>query len=269
MRRLLICLPLCFLLAPVQVEQAGPQPAQAPEASTSPETRPDAATMEHLAASDPVAFLETCLQRTRREVTTYRAVMHKQERIDGTLHPPEKVELLVREQPYSILMRWLQGERRAKAVLYVETENQGRLLALPAGFIGRVSGVISRDVDGAEARQSGRYTVKDAGLQQGTRRTVRDWIARRHIAPLQVEYLGVRQVLEADGRWCYTLRRTCPEPEFDGLNEVTIYIDRDTWLQVGSVVRGPAGLIGSYYYTGLQLNVDFPPEQFQRSALSQ
>jgi hypothetical protein len=271
MRRLLYCLPLCLLLAPNGIEPAAPQPGATyttPHPTNADAALPSKAELERLAENDPVAFLETCLRRTQREVSTYRVVMHKQERIEGKLQPPEEVELFVREQPYSVVMRWLQGERKARSVMYVEGANNGKLLALPSGFLGRVSGVVSREVDGAEARQSGRYTILEAGLQQGLWRTVRDWTARAKVTSLQVAYQGIKTVPEVDGRECYVLRRTCARPELDGITEVILYIDTATWLQLGAVVRGPVGLIGEYYYRGLRLNIELPPDQFTPAALS-
>jgi len=65
-----------------------------------------------LPVADPVEFLEKCLaEYDRRGIEGYRLVMHKQERLDGQLQPPEVIEVFFRARPYSVTMRWLQGAR--------------------------------------------------------------------------------------------------------------------------------------------------------------
>ena len=106
MLRLLIFLPVCLFFAPAYPETVtdeGPFLPESPLAAASAEEEP-------LPVADPVAFLEKCLERFDQEgIQGYSCVMHKQERIEGKLQPSEDVELFVRTQPYSVLMRWLRG----------------------------------------------------------------------------------------------------------------------------------------------------------------
>ena len=49
---------------------------------------------------------------------------------------------------------------------------------------------------------------------------------------------------------------------------MTIYIDKETWLQVGTVLKGDGGkLVGEYFFRDLKLNPEFKPDQFLRAAL--
>ena len=75
---------------------------------------------------------------------------------------------------------------------------------------------------------------------------------------------------EAGDRVCYTLRRDqYPKPEEDGVTELTIYIDKETYLQVGAVLKGEGGkLIASYYFRDIKLNPEFKADQFTRAALT-
>jgi hypothetical protein len=226
--------------------------------------------METLARQDPVAFLENCLRRYHREVTGYGCVMQKQERIGGKLQPREVVEAAFREKPFSAYLRWIEGARRAERALYVEGEHGGKMLARPTGFLARkIAGdVVERDVDGADARQSGRYTLAEFGIAKGTERTLVGFLAARKRGELRVAYLGEQKLVEAGDRLCWKLRRTYARPEGDGFTELTLYVDKDNWLQVGSVLKGEGGkLIGEYFFRDIQLNPTFEAGQFQRSAL--
>jgi hypothetical protein len=262
MYRLLLGLPLCLLLAPACVEDK-------PAAQTASPV-PAAVSTEPLPEGDPVKLLEKCLERYEKSaIKTYSLVMHKQERIGGRLQPTEEIDLFYREQPQSILMKWRKGQRKANAALYVAGENNNLMLANPAGLAGRLVKVVSRDPDGEEARQSGRYTIKEAGLKSALVRSLKAWKAAQDNGTLRYDYLGLRKVPEVGDRLAYVVRRLNAQPEDDGVLEVTLYIDKETYLQIGSVQKGEGGkLIGSYFFRDIRLNPEFPPEQFQRSALT-
>jgi hypothetical protein len=231
---------------------------------------PHAAEMEEVARSDPVAFLETCLRRFQREVHGYRMVMQKQERIDGGLQPLEVIEVVLQEEPYRVFMRWREGARNAERVLFVEGENDGQLLARPNGALRRaIAGdVVAKPVDGPMARQSGRVPLNKFGIRKTMERTRASWILARDQGTLQVEYLGEHRIKEANDRLCYQFHRVCAQPEGDGVLEQMIWVDKETWLQIGTVVKGEGGqLMGAYYYRDIQLNPEIKSEQFQRAAL--
>jgi outer membrane lipoprotein-sorting protein len=57
-------------------------------------------------------------------------------------------------------------------------------------------------------------------------------------------------------------------PEDDGVTELIIYVDTETLLQVGTVLKGADGqLIAEYYFRDIRLNPQFRPNQFTRAAL--
>ena len=84
-----------------------------------------------------------------------------------------------------------------------------------------------------------------------------------------VEYVGLKKIPEVGDRECYILKRPhYDKPEEDGVMSATFYIDKETWLQVGSVLKGAEGeLIGAYYFRDIQLNPDFRPGTFSAAVL--
>jgi hypothetical protein len=227
-------------------------------------------THEPLPAKDPVDFLKKCLERYQEEkISGYTSQLHKQERIQGRLQPSEEIEVYFREHPYSVLMHWLKGQKLADSALYVEGKNDGKLLVHPSGLAGRLVQVVSRDPEGEDARRSGRYSLKEFGLRKATERSYHDWKEAQDQGTLHADYLGVRQVYEAGDRPCYTLHRTSTKPDDQGVTDVTLYIDKDNWLQIGSVLKGPDGkIIGEYMFRDVRLNPPFKPGQFESSALT-
>ena len=85
-----------------------------------------------------------------------------------------------------------------------------------------------------------------------------------------MKYEGIEKVAKAGDRLCYKLVRTPDEPPeaIEGINELTIYIDRATLLQVGSIVKDAKGeFIGEYFFRDIELNPTFDNEQFTRKKL--
>jgi hypothetical protein len=229
-----------------------------------------AADQEPLPAADPVDLLTKSLDHYKqREIKGYRAILLKQERIADKLQPREEIELFIREQPYSVFMHWLKGARRADTALYVEGENSGEMLIHPSGLAGALVKVVSRDIHGADAREAGRYSIKDLGLRRAVELSITSWKAAQDAGTLRARYLGVRNLVEAGDRPCYTIRRTNDKPDEEGLVESTLYIDKETLFQIGAVLKGPEGkLLGEYIYRDIDLNTKFKDNQFKRSAVA-
>jgi hypothetical protein len=260
MYRLFICLPLCLLMAPARPELVAM--VELPD--------PDPGLQKPLPNKDPVVFLQMCLDRYQEQkITGYTCILEKQERIGDRLEPREVIDAAFRAKPYSVFMHWKQGARRAESALYVEGENDNKMLVHPTGIAGVLRKVVSRDPEGADARAGGRYTIEEFGMQKATERTLRDWKAAQKEGTLRVDYRGVYNVHEVGDRLCYVLRRTCAKPEADGVAKVTIYIDQETWLQVGTVLKKEDGqLLGEYLFHDIKLNPKFSADQFKPTALA-
>jgi hypothetical protein len=265
----LLSLPLCLFLACSPTAADSNEKDNPPEVDTPKAWQPpDNATMKQLAAKDPIAFLENCIRRYNRDVQCYRVKFHKKERINNKLYDAEEIDVCFRDKPYSVLFRWSEGARKATATLFVEGENEGKLLVKPTG-LASLAGIVKRDPEGSDAKKSGRYSLKEFGLKNSTLRALASWKAAQAENALHVELVGEEKVKEAGNKTCWVLKRTkYNKPEKDGVIETTLCFDKDTWLQVGSVVRGEDGkLIGEYYFSDIQLNPKFDDETFQREAL--
>src|SRR5262245_3610247 len=186
-------------LLPLSASGRGPGGGVVSGAPREEKNLPDSARMEALAKEDPIAFLENCLARYDREVKGYSLTMQKQERIQGKLQPREVIEVHFKHGPaangHSVFMRWVEGARLAARVLYVDGENDNKMVVKPAGVGGFLT--VARDPDGLDARRSGRYTVKEFGLRFGLQGTLDSYRAARKDDALHVEYLGRKKIKEA------------------------------------------------------------------------
>lgn len=269
MKRLLLCLPICLLLAPENLPPITPTESSRLEEVVDDGSRlPTVAEMDRLAETDPVAFVEKTLVRYEREVEGYRVLFQKKERVLGTVYPVEKIDVAFREKPFSVRFFWKEGAREASRVLYVEGENDGKLVAKGASWRALV-GLQYRAIDSDDAKKSGRYPITEFGMKVGAQRTLGAWIDARKNGTLKVEYLGEKSVSELDGRLCWVLRRTgYQEAEEDGIGETTLYFDKETWLQTGAVLRTrTGGFIADYWFRNIELNPTFPADTFTTGAL--
>jgi hypothetical protein len=229
---------------------------------------PDNAGMVRLAKTDPIAFLADTIRRYDRDVRGYTCTLIKQERVGGKLHPQETIASKFREKPFSVLMDWKEGIGLAKKTLYVAGENDGKLLAMPAGWR-RIAGIQSRDVKSADAMKTSRFPITEFGLKKGVVAALVPWKKAKKRGDLKVVYGGVKRLPELNKRPCWELKRVgYPRPEDDGVTEATFYFDTENWLMIGTILRGEEGqLIAKYFFRDVELNPEFDEDTFTRKAL--
>jgi hypothetical protein len=278
MRRMMVCLPLCFLIIPWVTEESDSGAREDIAAFVDDSAQlPDTQKMEKLAQEDPIIFLENCLRKYTRSVKGYHCTFLKQERLSGKLQPSEVIAATFRQEPYGVFFKWKEGTRLAQSALYLEGENQekikgqlkGFMLVHPAGLAGKLAPVVRKDPNGEEAKQQSRYSLTDFGLEKGTLRTWNSWKKAKETGNLHVEYQGIVKLKEANDRPCFKLRRfDYQSPEEDGITELVIYVDTETWLQIGSELKGHEDKwVARYYFKDLQLNPEIPDDVFKSEAL--
>jgi hypothetical protein len=163
-------------------------------------------------------------------------------------------------------MHWEEGAALADASLFVTNQNNHKICVRPR--IGKFLGYVERAPDANEVKDYTRYLITEFGIRCATERTYKAWKALQDRGvTLQVKYLGIQKVEEAGGRDCHVIQRRCDPPEEEGLTEITIYVDAETWFQVGSVLKQNDELIGSYWFTDIKLNPDFDDNQFKPETL--
>ena len=82
--------------------------------------------------------------------------------------------------------------------------------------------------------------------------------------------LSEQQMKELNDQLCYAFKRTCPKPEEDGFSEGTVYVDKENWLQVGTLLKADDGkVIGEYLFRDVRFNPKFRADQFTKAVLTQ
>lgn len=91
----------------------------------------------------------------------YRAIFHKQERVDGKLLAEETVLFKFR-RPFKIYMKWIKDPYKGREILYATGWNENRMKVHDSG----ITGMIPLDLDpkGSLAMRGNRHPVTDSGL---------------------------------------------------------------------------------------------------------
>jgi hypothetical protein len=281
---------LCLLAAPAARPSAGtPAPsAHGPAAVPTSSRLPTAEEFDRLARTDPVAMLAASARRCEAEVRGFRAVLTKRERIGGKLFDPETIRVSCREVPFAVRMVWDEGARgdgflgyKIRGVRYVAGDATPMVVYRPGALIEEKSA----DPRGGDARASARMGIEESGLSHAVRRTHAAWAECEQRKELTVEYLGVKAHPDLGGRECHVWRRSCRADEIDpfltseprpvvtdksrrdSFDTVTIWVDRQTWLQVGTEQTRRGELVARYFFRITETNPAFGKDEFSPAAL--
>lgn len=271
MRRMYVVAPLCLLLlfVPIYLWKVqgitffgGCEPQVTP--------RPAYDASKDKPHDDFAEMLRESLVKYRQsDVRGYTCTFVMHERVNGKLKTKEVIECWFQEKPFSVMMHWKEGAGKAAASLYVEGANDGKLCIRPTDKTARLlAPTVLRALNNDEVKEQSRYPITEFGVRCATERTYLAWKAlKERGVTLNFEYLGKRSIDEVGGRECHIIRRHCNPPEEEGMTDVTVYVDTETMMQVGSILKAGNELIGEYYFKDIVINPKFDANQFTSETL--
>ncbi|MCA9024748.1 MAG: DUF1571 domain-containing protein [Planctomycetaceae bacterium] len=201
----------------------------------------------------------------------YTATLHKQERLGGKLGEVQTVQVKLRHEPFSVYMKWLTFDK-GRELIYIEGENDGKILVQPGGWKGRLTGTLALDPTGHLAMSESRHPPSEAGLvrlaetllsyNRKNLKTNRGWTCEMH------------DNQSFQGRDCYLFITTYDSPDVSEIYRKSVqYIDKElslpivvknyTWDSEADVAKiDESTLIESYTWTDIRVdqrlaNADF------------
>lgn len=120
------------------------------------------------------AALATAKARAR-ELTSYTATLEMQEEVNGNLRARDSIQIKLRQQPFSVYMRWQDNGQEA---LFVRGKNGDRLLAKPTNGLAALKRLWRLDPDSRMAKQSCRYPITESGIENLVNRVDAFYAAR-------------------------------------------------------------------------------------------
>ncbi len=231
------------------------------------------ATLAALAEQDPMALVRMGRERYTNEITHYRCVLTKQERLGDELTAVQRIEIRYREKPHTVYMIWQENADQAKRALYMDdaqfVDKKGQKLARvePAGAIARL---FVKDlfvqIHGPEAQKSSRRAIDECGFKSTFDLLERFNAIAAERGVLDLHYGGTGEV---DGRPTYVITRNLPYEGPAGAYpdaRMVLHLDQQ-WLLPVAVYsyadRTEKQLLGSYVFTQVELNPAFGTDAFQ------
>lgn len=225
-------------------------------------------------AADPMDYplrLIADASQAMQSIRDYTCVFIKQEQIGGRLQPENVMAMKVRQQPFSVSLRWLNPKDLAgQEVYYVAGKNNGSLRVHATGIRGAV-GFVSLAPNDPRVTSQSRHPIMDAGVGNLVETLQRNWTKERG--------LGRSQVRAAEYEYAH---RKCIRVEVLHTNDEVarqfysfrsvIYFDKETHLPVRAEAYdwprrgGPAegDLLECYSYVDFKFNVGLNDETFRR-----
>jgi Protein of unknown function (DUF1571) len=269
-------------IAPAQQSPAHPtlvQPAPAQSVQTRPAT-------ESASQADRVAMLMNLVlveqgRRRLAEIPDYTCSFYKQERVGSELSDGQLMELKMRQKPYSIYLHWVTGDK-GRELLYVEGEQDNKMIVHPGGWRGRLIPALKLDPEGSTAMRESRHPVTMVGLLK-----LSDEIISRRKTELERSHpvrcrLIENEVLNERKCWVFVSTYLDRKVSEDYRKSIQ-YVDKEWLLPVCVKNYGwpeanasyadenaidEATLIEHYTYSDLQFNQQLANQDFEKDNTS-
>lgn len=206
-----------------------------------------------------------------KNVHDYSAILVKRERLGDKLSDGQCTFLKIRHKPLSVFLHFLAPERiKDEEAIYVEGQNDNKILGHTTGITGRLVGTLALDPNGLIPMQGQRYPITEIGILNMTRRMAA--FAEKNLH----SFRGTVQVLrgvKVNDRDCTRIRIVHPveHPEvrsflvqihIDNQLHVPIRYEAYAWFRKPDV---EPELLEEYTYLQVKVNngftdVDFDPK---------
>ncbi|MFH1299473.1 MAG: DUF1571 domain-containing protein [Planctomycetota bacterium] len=211
-------------------------------------------------------------------IPDYTATFSKQEFVGGALSDNQVINLKCRHKPFSVYMKWVVGDK-GQELLYVDGENEEKMLVKMGGLKGRLVPTLKLDPYGSLAMQESRYPITKAGIK-ALAETIIDYRKKDLDENLNTECVMLPNQ-KYDGKDCYCfIAHFANAKESSTYRKSVIYIDEKTCLPI--FVRGfgwPQGdlassspeeldeqtLIESYSFTDINMKSELATSEFDDS----
>lgn len=213
-------------------------------------------------------------QEILEKTPDYSVLFRRHERINGTLLDPQAMNLKVRHEPFSLYMKWTEGDK-GRQLIFVKGQNDDKVLVQPGGVTGRLTGAIAMHPDDPRVLAESRYPATCAGLLELTK-----IILGHHETDLGRATGIASEIRDGesfDGRPCYLTTLVYDNPEVNAeYRKSLILIDKEhslpvcvrnfTWVEgKASETDDENSLIESYHFTGLEINTQLTDSDFAKS----
>ena len=211
-----------------------------------------------------IRVAKEALANIDRNIEDYSCTFSKIERIDGKLSEQQHMNIKVRHRPFSIYMKFLKPYG-GREVLYVDGQNDGKLVALEAGWK-RPFGKVKLDPNGAMAMNGQKYPITRAGIRNLTAELIEIAEADTKFGECEVKTAAMK----INDRPVTLIESTHPVPRREfRYHKAKIYIDNELRIPVAyeaflwpTKPGAEPPLEEQFIYTNVKLNNGFTDQDF-------
>jgi outer membrane lipoprotein-sorting protein len=194
-----------------------------------------------------------------KKIHDYRAVFVRQEILDGKLQDKEKIQLDFK-RPFKVKMRWLMGDKKGREVVYVEGENENKMIVKMTGLLSRFIKLVTLDPEGAFAKKGSRHSIRRAGIGNLSESLIRVTRKADEAGDLDIKLLGEKMV---NGRKADVIERKLPYEKYESPRAI-IYVDQELGIPIEIERYDKDGnLFENYAYYDLEINKDLSDTDFR------
>ena len=258
----------CLAAASVFAALLGGCAAEAVKAPSKVELDPSSAEglalIDRLARTDHVGLLQRCLDHYNRSYTNYTCLFTKQERLDGTLRPPQTVKVRFRDEPFSVAFEWVENPDGGDRMLFIEGRHEGKMLIRPAFALLRGM-TVTKDPWGPDVQQRSLRPITKFGFKRNLQELIEVYQLAAGRGDLKTSFDGYAEI---DGRKTAVLVRDLPaRPEYPAPRTV-IYIDLESLVPTGIRSFDTEGkLTANYVYRDVRFNQPLTDADFTPASL--
>ncbi|MBN2210147.1 MAG: DUF1571 domain-containing protein [Sedimentisphaerales bacterium] len=214
------------------------------------------ASLVHLAQKNPRELFRRGLENTR-DIRDMQCRLIRRERLGDNLTNEQDIAVKYLARPFAVQLTWVKNPGSADRVLYVEGENDGKLLAVPV-LVGFLTGPVAKDTEGADARKSSRRPITQFGYDKSLARLLEPYETGQLSAggTFEDRFLGAATVAGQESL-AFERVRTGGDPVDDADTAVgwQVFLDAERLFPIGIIeFNCQHEMLGYYVFTDLQYN---------------
>jgi hypothetical protein len=257
------CLGVGSLLAVGVAVAAKPQAPTVIPAQQRP-LNPDGSTV----MDEPLRIMAAARQ-SFQNVQDYTCVLIKRERIRGQMQADQVISMRVRNQPFSVYLRWDQPRSLAgQEACYVAGKNNGMMRVHSTGLVGAIGGWVTLDPRDPRVMENSRHSITEAGIGNLLERYGTRWEEERKLNVTDARVADfvynnrpcrrVELIHPASGQFTYGRSMLY----FDNETHLPVRVENYDWPRGGRGTAADGELLEVYSYIDLRPNVGLRDNAF-------
>jgi hypothetical protein len=193
------------------------------------------------------------------EVRDSTCIFLKADRVGKDVLPTQTIELKVRQQPFSVYMRWLDAPHKGREVVYQKGRFEDKVVARLGDLFG-FNSIFTFSPAAPELMQENRHSILEAGVGHVSERLRDQFSTAREQGTLRARYLGTEQYL---GRPTWKIMRALEDGGYRYWN-----VDAELLLPIRiATYDARHQFLEAYSFKDLELNVGLTDADFDPRAL--